>query len=523
MPDTKPICPKCGHNEFAKRGRNTVRQGHGYRVTCKKCRHTPSIHLLVYPSDGGYDPKITKKRLVITAAQNATPVFKPFWESLLTYCEKNDAQLLVIPYRYHNPTSIWSGKARGQDWWANEVRPYLVDTRKLLNKNLMLVADIKTQPTAMGPLTGFEALTSDKSGIIGHPKLELTTIPTPQNRLPKILTTTGACTKPNYVPGKAGKKGEFHHTYGACIVELEGGGFHIRQINAARDGSFMDIAGPFKRASLYAKDKIKQGGIEALVMGDSHLEFADPTVFETTFKRGGIVDTLQPSHLVWHDVHDFYSRNHHHLGEPFIDYVKHVYGTDDVLKMLRGTAEKINEVSKRYPDVLNIFVPSNHPDALSRWLKRADWKTDPRNARFILMAQLAMLESSGWDAGRGATMHDPFAHWMTEMLHFRAAFKFLKRDEGFIIKGVDVGQHGDVGPNGIRGSRQAFGKIGIKTVIGHSHSPGIKDGVYQVGTNGTLTPEFVKGPSSWLHTDCIIYSNGKRTLINIIDGKWRAQ
>ena len=524
MPAIKPLCPACGHDEFISRGRNGMSQGSIARVTCKnkKCGRTQSVNSLIWPDEGGHEPKLTKKRLVITAAQNATPVFTPFWESLLTYCKQNDAQLLVIPYRYHNPTSVWGNKARRQDWWTQEVHKYLIDVRQPVNSNLTLVADIKTQPTAVNPLSGFESLTGDRSAIIAHPKLELTTIPTPQNRMPKILSTTGACTKPNYVPGKAGKKGEFHHTYGACVIEIEGNTFHMRQINACRDGSFMELAGPFKRATQYYKDKVTQGSVEAVVMGDSHLEFFDPTVFKTTFKQGGIIDSVKPKYLVWHDVHDFYARLHHHIGEPFIDYVKHVYGTDNVLEMLKATADKINVVSKAYPDVHNIFVPSNHPDALSKWLKRADWRTDPRNARFILQAQLAMLESSGWEPGRGAVMHDPFAHWMTELLHFHCAFKFLKRDEGFIIKGVDVGQHGDVGPNGIRGSRQAFGKIGIKTVIGHSHSPGIKDGVYQVGTNGTLTPEFVKGPSSWLHTDCFIYGNGKRTLINIIDGKWRA-
>ena len=29
-------------------------------------------------------------------------------------------------------------------------------------------------------------------------------------------------------------------------------------------------------------------------------------------------------------------------------------------------------------------------------------------------------------------------------------------------------------------------------------------------------------PSSWLHTDALIYRNGKRTLLNIIEGNWRA-
>ena len=48
------------------------------------------------------------KRYVITSAQNATPVHIRFFNSLLTYCSHNSARLIVIPYRYKNPTSIWT-------------------------------------------------------------------------------------------------------------------------------------------------------------------------------------------------------------------------------------------------------------------------------------------------------------------------------------------------------------------------------------------------------------------------------
>jgi len=163
-----------------------------------------------------------KVTYVVTSAQNATPVHENALRSLLTYCRVNGATLLVIPLRYTNPTSIWSKRAEGSDWWAPEVLPYLIDERVVMHKHLVLLADIMTQPTATNPLEGFETITGPQSGILGHPKLELTTVPTPQQRLPKILTTTGSVTKKNYIPSKAGKKGAFHHTFGAAVVELDG-------------------------------------------------------------------------------------------------------------------------------------------------------------------------------------------------------------------------------------------------------------------------------------------------------------
>jgi len=58
-------------------------------------------------------------------------------------------------------------------------------------------------------------------------------------------------------------------------------------------------------------------------------------------------------------------------------------------------------------------------------------------------------------------------------------------------------------------------------VIGHTHSPGISEGCYQTGTSSLLKLGYTSGPSSWLNTHCSVYSNGKRSLISIIDGKWK--
>lgn len=453
------------------------------------------------------------RRYVVTAAQNATPVHMQFFASLRNYCIRMGAQLIVIPYRYRNPTSMWTERAAADDWWAPELAPYLLDRRIELNRHLVLLADIKTQPTATSPLQGFETMTGSRSAIVGHPKLELVTVPTPQERLPKILTTTGAVTERNYIPSKAGKKGEFHHTFGACVVELEGGLFHMRQINAVKDGSFCELEYE------YGPDWRKPSELAGLVMGDTHVEFVDPDVVKATFGPGGIVQSLRPKYLVWHDVHDFYSRSHWHRGEVFVNYVKHHTGRDNVEKMLDETFAFIDRHTPK--GATNIFVSSNHPNNhLSRWLKETDPRGDPENCVFwartfeALCMRARMTDS-------GARTVDPFTYWAKKKLNVAGQCVFLDQDQNYQINGIEVGYHGDHGPNGARGNIRSFGKIGAKPVIGHGHSPGIKDGVYQTGTNSRLRLEFMRGPSSWLHTDCLIYRNGKRTLLNVIDGKWR--
>lgn len=455
-----------------------------------------------------------RARFVITAAQNATPVNTAFFQSLLTYCKRRNAQLLVIPYRYKNPTSHWSKKAEHDDWWAPELTPYLMDRRVDLNPNLVLLGDIKTQPTAGCPLQGFETLTGPKSAIIGHPKLELITVPTPQSKMAKILTATGAVTVKNYIPGKAGKKGEHHHTFGAAVVEIDGKEFHLRQLNAIRDGSFCDLDYE------YSGDQVRKQRIEALVMGDSHIEFIDPNVVQATFLGAdSMVKTLRPKYLVWHDIYDSYASSHHHRGEVFIRYTKHHHGKDNIERDLDTVFEFVDKVTPK--EAINVFVPSNHPDALARWVKETDPRTDPENCVFWARTFEAMCEGSKWTE-TGARTIDPFAYWAERKLKTAKRTVFLKRDQSFQIKGIEVGYHGDAGPNGARGSRTGFTRIGTKTVIGHSHSPGIKDGVYQVGTSSRLNLEYQRGPSSWLHTHCVIYANGKRSLLTVVGNRWRA-
>ncbi|KKL64446.1 hypothetical protein LCGC14_2164940, partial [marine sediment metagenome] len=118
---------------------------------------------------------------------------------------------------------------------------YLYEQKRKLNRNLIVRADVKTQPTAGDPLTGMEGMTQGESGIFGHTKLRLKCVATPQDKMPKILTTTGACTVSNYTDSTAGKKGEHHHVLGAVVVEIKNDKvFHIYHINARKsDGAFI--------------------------------------------------------------------------------------------------------------------------------------------------------------------------------------------------------------------------------------------------------------------------------------------
>ena len=89
-----------------------------------------------------------KKYFLITWAQNATPINLNFFKNIKKYSEFLNGQILVIPGRYHNPTSIFTAKDESQEWWDENVVPYLSLNRHNLNKSISVLSDIKIQPTA---------------------------------------------------------------------------------------------------------------------------------------------------------------------------------------------------------------------------------------------------------------------------------------------------------------------------------------------------------------------------------------
>ena len=487
------------------------------KFKCTSCQRTTRSPLDYDPSINVFDELRRKlpdaKRYVITCAQNATRYHRKFLKSLLVYCKHNDAELLIVPIRYKNPTSTWSEQAKNHDWWHEDLLPFMFVDRVNLNPNLQLLADIRVQLTAEKPLTGFETITGAMSGIIAHPKIQLNTIATPAHLLPKLMMTTGAVTLSDaYIDSKAGKKGEFHHTYGACVVENDGKKFHIRQLNALKNGTFIDL-----------DKKYTPEGVEdappaaALVMGDTHVQFVDPGVVKATFKdKDSMVAVLKPRALVYHDVLDFYSQNWHDSKNPFIRFGKHKAGMDKVQEEVALTTQFINDMTPE--GCRAIIVASNHNEGLERWIRDHDWRSDPSHMEFYLETALEMVRGTEM-TDSGVSTIDPFKYWAMKMLS--CDVRFLDRDEPYVIQGIECGFHGDEGPNGAKGSAEAFKRIGAKTIIGHFHRPEIAEGCYQVGTNSRLKVQYTSGPSSWLHTDCVIYANGKRSLINIIDGEWK--
>ena len=451
-------------------------------------------------------------KFIVTSAQSGTKIFEPFWRNLITYAKFTGAQILVSRFRYNiseqqAKQSKTDATASNSDWYAPEIEPYACDRRVRLCDGLIFAGDMNIMPTATDPLSGLDSFTGLESCIFPHAKIALKSIATAMDDPPKKNYTTGTVTLSNYIQRKAGQKAEFHHAYGASFVEIDADGdFFVRQLNAGHDGAFFDLG-------VRVRDgKIGKSRIAAFSAGDIHARNIDPVVKEATWGEGGLMDTLKPENQFLGDVLDFESRSHHNTL--FDNYKLHVAGGDSVEGEIQETFDCIADMTR--PWCKTHIKKGNHDEHLERWLREANFKTDLLNAPFYLEAMAAKLRAI-------RELDDEFD--MLEWAMSRIGdldVHFLPRNESFVIAGVDMGQHGDLGPNGSRGTVRNISRTGRKANIEHSHSAQIVDGAFQAGTSTRLDMSYVRGPSSWSHCHVITDETGKRQMIEIKNGKWRA-
>jgi len=450
----------------------------------------------------------TKKRFIITWGQNNTRVHKGLYENIEAYAKEIDADIHIILGRYKNPTSIFTAGQQSEENWVEEIIKYADANRHDIHKYVSIMSDVKIQPTATNPMSGMQGMSGINSCIFGSPKVQLEMIPVLESSKPKMMLTTGAVTVKNYTDSKAGKKGEFHHTLGFVVVEIKDKDvFFVRQVTADdKTGAFTDL---YYRVDGGKVSKINS--IEAIILGDVHFGHHDQNVINSTLK---LMDKVKPNHVVLHDVFDGDSISHHQMKDPFVQYGKEVNGTNDLNKELDIMMNSLKPFEK-YKNV--VIVRSNHDDFLDRWLKNEDWKKQPtfKNSRLYMQLSDILLEQhasnpTSVDGVIPALIKQKYPKFIT-----------LSRTDSYKVKGGwELGQHGDIGSNGSRGSLLQFRRLNTKIVVGHYHTPGRKDGALAVGTSTNMRVGYNLGPSTWLQSHVIIHEDGRAQHITFINGEF---
>ena len=446
----------------------------------------------------------TKKRFIITWAQNNTAVHKGFLKNIEAYAKFINADIHVIAGRYKNPTTLSNkfcdtAKSRKEDTWANEIKKYLDANRHNIHKYVSILSDVKIQPTAVNPMSGMEGMSGINSCVFGSPKVHLEVIPVLEGSKPKIMMTTGAVTKMNYTDSKAGKKGEFHHTLGFVIIEIANHeDFYARQVTAN------DISGEFTDLFFNVCDgKIKKiNEIDAIVLGDIHIGDTDEKVMKSTVE---LLSRLKPKYTVVHDIFNGTSISHHDLKDPVKLYYKESTGTNSLKEEINVMLQWIEKM-KKYNLVV---VRSNHDDFLDRWILNSDWKANIKNTVEYIEYARVLLEGLAPKGVIPYIIDQKFPNVIT-----------LGRDQSFKVGRWELGVHGDVGQNGSKGSLLQFRRLNTKIIVAHYHSPERKDGALSVGTSTKLRVDYNIGASNWMQSHVIIHKDGKCQHVNFVDGKY---
>lgn len=448
----------------------------------------------------------TKKyaRFVVTTAVQGCKVHRPFFDSLKTYCKKNDALLLVQICK--DPAA-----ATGDQIDPILNKEVIVFDNLALNANIFASA-IKLSAKHIDPITGLGRLGQrNGSFIYANPKQRLKLIPTSNTKPPVAIMTTGACTIPDYksdryLSDRTGVIAHNDHVLGAIVVEIESDRFfHFRQLQAEKSGGFIDLD------SYYQKDSVSGCRPEALVMGDWHSGSTDPVAKAATFDQ---ICTLKPRCLVLHDGFDGRSISHHEEKNRILRAKRSALNQLSLEQELRGYAKDLNELVELCEDVEEIvIVESNHDEHLDRYLTEARYTEDPHNHALGLKLAAAMIEGK-----------DPVRTGVEMLgLKYPEKLRWLSRDEDFKIARIELGAHGDKGANGARGSLRAMEEAYGQSVSGHAHTAEILRGAWQVGTLSLLKMSYNTGPSSWVHSNCVVNRNGSRQLLNIFNGRWRVR
>jgi hypothetical protein len=443
-----------------------------------------------------------KRRFVITGAQYGANLNKQLFRSLQRYCADNDAALIVLPVKYGSYLEPLPKELKGMVCFE--------DIK--LNKSFRINATASVRPTVLNPLAGREGTVDNCSEILASPRAALKYVPIANHDLPKVLMTTGTVTYPSYRFEGAGAKAERTHTFGAILVEIVNETvFHFRQLFADDKNGFCDI-----NLKYYGPTGIKPAKVDSLVTGDWHVWQTSDLVRKATFGPGGMVERLRPSYIVFHDLFDGMSISHHEMHNHILLARRAEKGQLHLHNELMATVSEVAMFLQASYGAKLVVVRSNHDEHLDRYLTEERFMQDPHNTRIGMSLALKMLDSQM-----------PLAAFVTEELaksfsadELKARLRFLTRDDDFVRQGIRLDMHGDKGANGSRGSTKQFLKSCGKTVTGHAHTPMIDDAAFVVGTSTSLKLEYTVGLSSWCNTHCIVYENGQRQLINIINGAW---
>jgi hypothetical protein len=439
----------------------------------------------------------------VAAAQNETPVNQEVLSKIKKYKKfikeeyGKKVQILVIPARYRNPTSlIETAEKKADQWWDKSIDEYLV-FNKLRFDETVISADSRINPTASMPLNGFEGFASDNNLVLGHPRVHIKTLPRYKGMPLRTMNTTGFITYKNYSDSRAGEKGNFHHSFGFTILEK---GMMPRIVKMNVNGDFTDI-----NNEVTANGVRKINSSKGMVLGDIHHKHLDHAFFDVT---KDFISKVNPEKIVAHDVLDGTSFNPHIRHDMYAQKQRLKKGDWDIKKEVNDSIHFLKDLESEVKGEI-IVCASNHDVWLDRHINSGDWKKDLLNSEAYL--EYALIQQSV-----DLTEHSGIYGYLVNINCENTSYL----PYGSVMKIGDYmcGNHGDKGVSGTRGTVTSFKKYSFKMMYAHQHAPSLTDGVMVVGVSCHLWQAYNSGSlSAWAYAHGIVHETGKNQLLIFTD------
>lgn len=494
-------------------------------------------------------PKGCVSRYIFTSAQNNTHTHEAGLKNLLAFGEwtrklkrGNTFEFIVGTFSYaidsYGAKAVKRGSYNPADddlWYDPKLVPYISDGAIEVAPALVWCGEMNILPTATNPLTGLDDYNGRASNIVPHVKQCLESVASLADESTKFNYSTGAITLRNYIQKRAGIVAERRHTYGALLVEVDDkGSWFVRHLVVDENGAVYDIGPSGFRGvrvvngivdAIRCNDEAdKRTFVDSIMWGDIHAAEMDLWVRELGWNPGGCLDQIRPRRQFMHDVFSMRARGHHEMKDFHRTFEKHISGEGLVEDEMAVTADFLRDAIRPWCET--IVVRSNHDRHLDRWANEADPKRDPANALYYTKLSAAMLNAIA-NGDRGFNL----LQWALAEAGAPKAIRFLAEDESYVIckrskvvpDGIECGLHGDLGPNGSRGSTRNLRKLGRAVNKAHDHTATMLDqrGAMSGGACSLNFP-YMKGPNAHSVSHVFSFDNGARQIVTFWDHKFRA-
>jgi hypothetical protein len=432
-------------------------------------------------------------KYIITSVQLGATVNREFLKNILTFKKKHGIDKILCFVQ--KGKYIEEEKLHDLIWEHCEV---ITQTEVRLNDNLKLF-DSKILPQQINPLTGMsQKLSRDYSHILPSPKIRFKSLAS-TNTHPRTMMTTGSLTNPNYKTHTAhGVKALEQHQFGFIFVEIINSRlFMAHQIDATKNGNFNYLNKKYSKG----KETIEQP--EALILGDWHTGVTNPYSREKSIAQ---IKELKPKRVVFHDLFDGKSINPHESGDLISELRNYTNKKSNLVEELTMVHEEVSFFSKMFPNIKFFVAESNHDVFFERYIRNKKFIDNPQNFLFVCSIINDVVK------GEKPTLEIA----LSQIKELPSNFTFWKVDEDYRVAGVGLDTHGHNGVNGSKGTSQQFSFLNLKLITGHSHVPELHANGMCVGTNTHLRQDYMRGASSQMWANGILYKNGKYMLLPTI-------